>query len=136
MTQESSGFEQKFLTLPSLMSHTGWGVMKLYAKEANLDVTGESGFFLKFAIHRSVEAHVWKEKEESASREAEAKNHGASSLEACSDLDHVYSPRADYSRPPVCIMSTGYITGTFPPALARCPFACLFLPRASRHRCS
>ncbi len=104
-----------FLTLPSLLAHMGWGVMKLYAKEASLDVScGESGsgsgFYLKFAIHQSVEACVWKKKESEGGEEQ------SSGEESCGDHDHDHgraqSPRGDYSRPPVCLMAAGYITGT------------------------
>lgn len=124
-----------FLTLPSLLAHMGWGVMRLYAKEASLDVScGESssgsGFYLKFAIHQSVEAHVWKKKE------SEGREELSSGEESCGDHDHDHgraqSPRGDYSRPPVCLMAAGYITGK---GRTESPFlAVLHLTRYDRKR--
>jgi hypothetical protein len=121
-----------FLTLPSLLAHMGWGVMRLYAKEASLDVScGESssgsGFYLKFAIHQSVEAHVWKKKE------SEGREELSSGEESCGDHDHDHgraqSPRGDYSRPPVCLMAAGYITGK---GRTESPFLAVLPPNAIR----
>eukprot|EP01087_Luapelamoeba_hula_P021633 TRINITY_DN75_c4_g2_i3.p1 TRINITY_DN75_c4_g2~~TRINITY_DN75_c4_g2_i3.p1 ORF type:complete len:1301 (-),score=228.88 TRINITY_DN75_c4_g2_i3:392-4294(-) len=86
---KSVPFAERFLCLPPIMAHTGWGVMKLVTKTAsfNTDDSSARPFYLKFTIANGVEAQVWMKKEQS----------------------HNSTPT--YARPPVCSMSAGYVTG-------------------------
>lgn len=103
LMQASTSFLESFLTLPALLAHMGWGVMRLYTKDSCFALG--NNFFLRFTVHKSVEAAVWRKKE--AEQQQEDDSDASEGSEASS------SERAiDLSRPPVCTMISGYITGT------------------------
>jgi len=98
---------ESFLSLPPLLGHMGWGVMKLHTKDACLDIEAANGrfFFLKFSIQNSAEAAVWKR---SAQRQDPTDE---SALDGHADAS-ISQSKPCFDRSPVCTLSAGYITGT------------------------